>query len=271
MGASHFFGSAGAAAQARNPQRTFDRFGFTSGGLLVTNSNGSNALSAYQSLGTTTQALCAIDLVAMSPSSTASRYQASIKVDGVVVIAGLPFRLPSGSRKPIRIPLQVASGKLVEVAVRTSTNGASINFAAKGVVANSTDAPGFASAENIAALDTGGTAPSTIAVQDAGTWVALSAATSREYGHLFLGLIASSAPVNGQRSTVLLSDGASGSEDASIFWKDQFVALTSTPYTPEALFDDIPYKLASGSRLSYKVIGPTSNPDTFYGNVWGFY
>lgn len=260
-----------ASGQARNPQRTFDRFGFTSGGRLVTNSNGSNALSGYQTLGTTTQALCAIDLVAMSPSSTASRYQVTIKIDGVVVIAGLPFRLASGSRTPIRIPLQVASGKVVEIAVRTSTNGASISFAAKGVVANSTDAPGFASAENIATLDTSGTAPSTIAVQDGGTWVALSTATTREYGHLFLGLIASSAPVNGQRSLVYLSDGASGSEDASIFWEDQFVALASTPYTPSAIFDNISYKLASGSRLSYKVIGPASNPDTFYGNVWGFY
>lgn len=263
--------ASGGASQARNPQRGFDLFGFTSNGRQVTNNNGSNALSGTQNLGTTTAALSAIDLTIMSPSSTASRYLVTVYVDGVAVISGLPVRLASGTGRTVRIPLQVASGKVVAVAVRTSTNGASVFFAAKGVKANSLDAPGFAACENLDTIDTGGTAPSTIAIQDGGAWVALKTATAREYGHLILGLAATAAPVNGQRSAVFLSDGAAGSEDASIFWEDQMPVLASTPYTSLGLFPDIPYKLANGARLSCKIVGPASNPDTFYGNAWGFY
>lgn len=264
------FASSG-ASQARNPQRTYDRFGFTSNGLQVTNSNGTNALSAYSSLGTTTQALCGIILTVFHVSSSVPRCQVTIRTGGsTVIVADLTFKQNTFAKEEFFIPLQIPTSTLVEVAVRTSLNGNGAYFAAKGVVANATDAPGFTAMAALITTTTASTNPSSTTVADGGTWVELVASTAATYGALYAIVGSpSSAPTNAQRSLVYLSTGTAGNEDASIFWEGQFTVSTSNPYVPHATFGPIEANIPSSTRLSMKIVGPASAPDTFPVGLWG--
>lgn len=264
------YATAGGASQARNPQRTYDLFGFTSGGLQVTQSGGTNALSSYSTLGTTTAALAGIELAIYNFSSSVPRYQVSLRIGGsTVIVPDLQVKQNTFGQQVVFIPIRIPTSTLVEVAIRTSHNANSCYFAARGVIENGVDAPGFANMEAILTVVTAATEPSATSVPDSDTWTELVASTSREYGALFLCASRTAAPTNAQRSDILLGTGAAASEVA--FWRDQFSISTSNPYVAGGLFGPIEANVPASTRLSCKIIGPSSAPDSFLIGLWGLY
>lgn len=264
------FGS-GATPQARNPQRVYEALSFTSDGLQLTNSNGSNAVGSYSAFFTPSNNLSELILYLTSPSSTGTRYQITIRrnSDSVVIVPDYHVQLPTGGLIAVRIPINFSSGVQYDIAIRTSANGATIRVAAEGVIANSLDSAGFTTMTAIN-VNTAATRAGTQTVGNGGTWVELKDVTAAEYGGLMAVVCDNNgAPAAGQRWRLDLSTGTADNEDASIFWSGLINFNTVGPYLFGANMPVIQNLIASGSRLSVKGTAPTSNSDLVRVGLWG--
>lgn len=200
------FGAGGAASQARNPIHSYVDLAMPLGGLTITNSNGANAISAYTALSSPANALYGILLTIQNASANTSHCQVYLRVNGVVVITGIYFKLNTSDSTQVLIPIKIPAGATVELAIRTNANGHARLFAVKGVEANAIDAPGYSLVKNLTP-DTAGTLAGTVNVPGTDTWI-VSADVDDDYS-AFMTTISDSgtAPTTGQMNTVAYGFG----------------------------------------------------------------
>lgn len=204
------FGAGGAASQARNPIHSYVDLAMPLGGLTITNSNGANAISAYTALSSPANALYGILLTIQNASANTSHCQVYLRVNGVVVITGIYFKLNTSDSTQVLIPIKIPAGATVELAIRTNANGHARLFAVEGVEANAIDAPGYSLVKNLTP-DTAGTLAGTVNVPGTDTWI-VSADVDDDYS-AFMTTISDSgtAPTTGQMNTIAYGLGTPGS------------------------------------------------------------
>lgn len=258
MGASHFFGGGGGgAAQARNPQRQYERL-TTLGGVTITNSNGANAISGYTSITVPSVDLAGIEVTFENASSAAGRAMFYLRQNGsTILVPGFYMKSNTADLCRATIPIKIPAGLAsLEMAVRTSSNSHARICSVKGIKANSTDSPAYSSMTAINA-DTSATLPGSVNVPGTDTWTQIvpSPGLTSNYD-AFMVVVGGSNALTGQMGTVSLGVGASPS---SAFWDMDFKANASEPYIPQAHSPIVHQALTAGDIISAKLTMVTSS------------
>lgn len=254
-----------AAAQARNPVRTYERL-TTLGGVTLTNSNGANALSAYTSITTPANDLCGLEVAMENASSAAGRAMFYLRINGTtVVVPGFYMKSDTVDVARATIPVKIAAGSTVEIAVRTSSNSHTRICSVKGIVANATDAPGYSSMTALNA-DTGATLPGNVNVPGTDTWTQIIASVDDNYD-AFMVVVGGTNALTGQMGYVSLGVGASPS---SAFFDMDIRTNASEPYIPQAHSPIIHSPLTLGDIISAKLTMTASDAANSRVGLYGF-
>lgn len=244
----------GAPAQARNPQRQYERL-TTIGGVTITNSNGAGALSGFTAISSPTSDLCGIEVTFENASSAAGRGMFHLRANGVVVVPNYYMKSNTADLCQAVIPIKIAANATLEIAIRTSSNTHTRIVSVRGIKANSTDAPGYSSMTAIN-VDTGNTLPGNVNVAGNDTWVPIIPTGLTAGYDAFMPTIGTLNALTGQMGTLSLGVGNSPS---SAFYEKDFRANASEPYIPQAHFPIVHQALTLGDIISAKLTMVTSS------------
>lgn len=258
----------GGGGQARNPQLTYEPL-TAAGGLSITNSNGTHAISAYSALSTPSNNLCGIIVTAFNASSSVGRFALNIRAGGsTIIVPDYYFKQHTNAFSSVFIPLSIAASTSLDMAIRASNNGTSLVFSVEGVIANATDAPGFATMTALNFDATSTQAGGAVDVPNTDTWTELIASLGADYDAIMVTVGDDAvAPGAVQVGTLYLGTGAASSEVA--FFQASFLIYTAHPYIALVNLPPIFKTLASGTRISAKIHVPTPNSDNYHVGLWG--
>lgn len=260
----------GGSSQPGNPNQTTEPLGYGASGAGVTLTAGgsSNTLGSYTSVGTTSNAWSGFILEVTYVSNTAQRYQINIRIGGSTVILEKYFVAPATGPVRVRVPIALPTSTSIDAAVQASQASLTCAITLTGIIASSSEYPGFSTGATW--LDTVATTyASSTDVPITNTWTQLVASTSAQYGALLpVVSINGTNPTVAQRIVVILGTGASSSEVE--FHRFRTPIASGTPYIINANGIPIEKVIASGTRLSAKIdAGNLASGDSVRIGLWG--
>ncbi len=268
-----WYPAVGAATQPLNPDMAFERLGFSADGSMtsVINSGGANVKSSYSTIGTTTNAWCGFRLYILGDNANRALIDISIDNGTSVAIPDIPVFGPLYGYM-LEFPLAVPSGRVIKIRQQCSSTTRNFPMAVRGILADPSLAPGFASAEAIIAADTTNTRPSTVDVafsSSGPTWTQLNAATSREYGAVHMAFQSNgTTPATGNDIVPVVALGAAAAEAEY----DRINGYAAANSALIALTHGLTRKkIPSGSRVAGGCLATTPGSDAGRFGLIGFY
>lgn len=256
---------------ATNPNVSYEAIGFgtdAAGTTVTANASANTKGNKSASLSSSTaSAWTGLIFFASSPNSASLRWLFDISFDNgsTWAVQNLYAANATAAQTLITatIPIQVAAGSNVVVRAQCSTGSSTVKVAIVGIVGGTNGAPGFTTFTSLTA-DTTTTRPGATNVPlDNGsgtTWTELVTSTAATYGAL-MAVVDGNGTAFGtaQTGAVLLATGASSSEVEFFRW---FVGMNTTTVTVSRGSSSLITKsIASGSRLSARIIGATPGTD----------
>jgi len=227
--------------------------------------------TAVQMVASTSAAWSGFTLALSTASSGGIRYLVYVSTDNASANLIVPplFAQPNTTGvQNFEIPLQVAAGTSLYVAIRASTGGATLQAEIIGWDPDGTgNAPGYTTADALTTAATGTTQASSTDITvatDASTFSSVSASLGQSYGAFLVCFGASTNPTNAGHHTVRLGKGAGN----TVIGARAFGVTAGSPGTNRfsVLFNG---PASSGEALGLNIQGPTGG-NVFQACVIGF-
>lgn len=274
-----FFRGAGSAPeQPANPNISYEQLGWANdgAGTLLTADGAAFAKGAWVSLGTVADDWCGFDLIMGAQSGSGQRSHIDIGVGAAGSQAAIISDVYS-STNPVgttmapahaEVPLQIAAGTELWARMSSQTGGATQKVSVRGVLADPSLPPGFASCATLVENAAAGYAGPTNVTMDA-AW-ALLHTTAREYGALLMSPGQGASSGAAQEIAILLGLGDAGSE--AEFYRLKAQTVNSNPMLKTA--GDrllIQRNIASGAKISAACVAANTAGNPIRIGLHGFY
>ncbi|RXR28966.1 hypothetical protein [Sphingobium fluviale] len=261
---------AGGASQPGNPNHSYELDDLVADAIAVTSGGGAHVLGSYVSLGDIDTACSGLILHVGGVGTATMRCQWSLRKNGsTIILPDLHINPGTNSWNRIPLPLALAAGDTVEVALRCQAASQAMRAAMVPFDANAQAAPGFAACTGVN-VSSGGTYPHASPVGNAGTWVEITSSSGlpADIGAFIVSACNDSVPATAQRSRLAIGIGAPGSEVE--IYPDMLNVITLSPYLASAISPVVRKALPAGTRVHAKITAPAPNSDTARVGLWTF-
>jgi len=266
-------GGAGGANQNLNNAYELLGFNGTTGAGVGLTSGVVNTKGTGAAIGTTSSAWAGFWMVLGVGNTAGNRYMIDLSDDGGSTWAMVPnyFWWPATSGGPamVWVPLAVAASTVIHARCQSNAASATTSVALIGAVDNAQSAPMYTTMTALN-TDTATTLPSTDVPLNGAGYTTLVASTAAQYGafHLVLSYNGTQ-PGTSQALLAYLASGAAFSEADFAYMPGHGLAANPQAHRN---FTPMPFDVtvASGQRISAKIIANMTGTDNYRIGVYGF-